>query len=528
MLWRGKLRARMMVEFCERFGLRGAARPRFATHFALLGPASYVVKRDSMVVLPRRRRWAWGVGACLVALVALLPRSARAQTTTTTGGNCPMVSITVNPVVPRYYPGGDTVANEYPYRPQNLNPNDVNYQDCAADINLEFTLLVGGLPCTDTIWVWAGTTDCTQVSARERNSGSTQCWPVAQIGAFAMSQTSTANIRARDIVAHLSDSATSSTTFTPASPDLDDLSACHSQDAPGSVGLTIDFMAMEPDGQTVDGTSAAYTLNGDLVGPYPPTSVTAGVGENVIIVNWTPAVDSTIQGYNVYCQPLGSVGADTGTLLPEASLVCPDTSTTTTVDDATVTTASDAADCHYVNLLDSGGAGASSCVSAGNILKNAYAITPSGFISDGGEGGIVETVGIDSSTDGSSVPTGAVGISTIPPQYLCGQVGGNTTSSLNVTTLGFDGSPTIKDGVEYAVTVAAFDDDGNVGIISDLSCVTPSPVIDFWTAYTMAGGQAGGGFCALQGAGMPVSSSLFGIGMGATVVGIARRRRRRR
>jgi hypothetical protein len=469
----------------------------------------------------RRGRWAWVVGACLVALVALLPRSAHAQTDG--GGNCPGISITVSPTVPRYYPGGDTRANEYPYRPQALNPNDINYQDCISDINLEFTITIEGLSgCTDTIQVWAGPTDCTMTQARERNSGEAQCWPVAQIGAFATEQTSTANIRAQDIVAHLSDSSTAPLpiSYTPAGP-----SACESQDAPGSVGLTIDFMAMEPDDVTVDGTSGVYTLNGDLVGPYPPTSVTAGVGENVIIVNWTPAVDATIQGYNVYCQPLGAVAADTGALLPEASLVCPDTGTTTTVDGAMVTTPSNPADCHYVNVVDSGGAGASSCSSTGNILKNEYEISSNGIASDGGEAGIV-TPEIDGATDASVLTSTSIGISNIPSQYLCGQVGGNTTNQAIVTNLESDGNPSIKDGTEYAVTVAAVDEDGNIGIIGNLACVTPSPVIDFWTAYAMAGGQAGGGFCALQGAGMPVSSSLFGIGMGAAVVGIARRRRR--
>jgi hypothetical protein len=475
---------------------------------------------------PQLWRWSWILSASIVALSLLLSGSASAQTTTG-GGNCPNIRLNVNPTVPRYRQGGDTPANAYPYRPQNLDPTAINYQDCIDDINLEFTLLIGGLPCTDTIWVWAGTTDCTQTSARQRNSGSTQCWPVAQIGAFTMAATSTANILARDIVAHLSDSSTSSTNYT-----IAPASACQSQDAPGSVGLTIYFMAMEPDGETVDG-STSYALDGDLVGPYPPTDVVAGIGDGVIIVSWTPAVDSTIQGFNVYCQPR-SHGADASGTLPEASLVCATststTTTTTTTDaaaDATTTTTTDGG-CHYVNVLDSGGvAGASACTSPGNVLKNVWSSSLGASTS---EGGVVVTTDA-SSPEASVASTTAVGISNIPGQFLCGQVGGNTTSSLNVTNLSFDGSPGIQDGTEYAVTVAAYDGTGNVGIIGNLSCVTPSPIITFWDAYikdcTATNTCVGGGFCALQGPGMPVSSSLFGIGAGAVGVGLLRRRRRR-
>jgi hypothetical protein len=456
------------------------------------------------------------LGACIVALGAFLPRPAAAQTTT---ANCPNITLSVNPTVPRFTSPSDTPATAYPYRPQNLDPTGINYQDCIDDIYLEFTLLIGTVACTDTIWVWAGTTDCTQTSARERNSGSFQCWPVAPIGAFMMAATSTGNIRARDIVAHLSDSASSSTLYTPAPK-----TACESQDAPGSVGLTIYFMAMEPDGATVDG-SASYALDADLVGPYAPTDVVAGIGDGVIIVSWTPAVDSTIQGFNVYCEPF-TTEADAATTLPDASLVCAtttSTATTTTADataDATTTTTTDAG-CHYVNVLDSGVGGASSCESPGNILKNEYEIGVNGAVVDGGV--VTEA---DSAVE--AAVTGSVGISNIPTEFLCGQVGGNTTSSLNVTNLGSDGSPPIKDGTKYAVTVAAFDGTGNVGIIGNLSCVTPSKIKTFWDVYTADGGGGGGGFCALQGAGMPVSSSLLGIGVGASVVGLARRRRRRR
>ncbi len=458
------------------------------------------------------------LGACVALLAVIVPELAWAQT-------CPGININVNSVVPRYDGTTDTMNNLFPVRPQNLNPTWINYNDCKNDIRLQFTILVSGLPCSDTIQVWAGTVDCTQVSARQANSGATHCWPVTGIGAFAMSATSTADIRAQDIVAYITNPEPP-TTFA-----YSGIHGCQSQASPGGVALSLYFMAIEADGQTVDGTSGVYAFGADLVGPYPPSNVTAGVGEDLIIVNWTPAVDSTIQGYNIYCQNQGQT-TDAGVVIPDATLICPDTGVVPTIPDAfaegavpdTGTTTPDAAGCHLVNVLDAGARGASSCVS--NALVNEFTVSPNTTATDGGDAAVVVPVQTDASSDGSA-PIGVVGISDIPGMYLCGQVGGNTTNSYTVQNF-LDGGPNIKDGTQYAVTVAATDGTGNTGIIGNLSCVIPSPVIDFWTAYTNAGGLAGGGFCALEGAGMPVGGSLFGMGMGVCALTFARRRRRRR
>jgi hypothetical protein len=177
----------------------------------------------------------------------------------TGSGTCPNISITVSPTVPRYLPGGDSNASLFPLRSENLNPTAVDYNDCISDINLQFTLLIGGLPCTDTIQVWAGTTDCTQAPTRQANSGDARCYPVLQPGAFSMSQTSTANIRAQDIAAQVNDSS-SSTTYTAAtSVACEPLANGNCELIP--IGLY--FMAVEADGVTVD-TSAMYSLDVEL------------------------------------------------------------------------------------------------------------------------------------------------------------------------------------------------------------------------------------------------------------------------
>jgi hypothetical protein len=440
--------------------------------------------------------------------------------------------------VPRFLPrsGGDSAANMVTPRPQNLDPTAVNYSDCAQDLNLQFTLLVtGGLPCTDTIQVWVGSTDCTQLSARQTTSGSPRCWPAVEPGLFVMSTSSTNNIRARDLVAFISNT---EPPVTYAGVVEARGNACQSQDAPGVDALSVTFMAVEADGQTVDG-SVVYTMNAALVGPFPPTQVTAGVGENLIVVNWTPATDATIQGYNIYCEGQGPGDAAVADgQIPPATLVCPDTGVSSASDAEAGTTTTAAVDaCVPVIMSGTPGAGGGSCASNNLVdsfcLVNGVSVPVDSCLTttptqvDAGEAGIITPIVTDSGTGEASVAAGtAVGISNIPGIYLCGVVGGNTTSSFVVQ--GFtEGGAGIVDGTEYAVGVAATDGEGNTGLISTLSCVIPQPVITFWDRYLEDGGLAGGGFCALEGAGIPVSGSLFGIGMSAAVLAYARRRRRR-
>lgn len=282
-------------------------------------------------------------------------------------------------------------------------------------------------------------------------------------------------------------------------------------------------------------------MNAALVGPFPPTGVTAGVGENLIVVTWTPAVDSTIQGYNIYCEDQGGNGGDAALadgMAPEATLVCPDTGAAAVTDGAAEASATNTAACVPANVSGSSGAGGASCVSTNLVdsfcLVNEVSVPVESCLSttaaevDAGEAGVSTAVEIDAETEDASVPVGtAVGISNISSVYLCGQVGGNNTNADVVQ--GFtNGGVSIQDYTQYAVGVAAFDGEGNTGLISNLSCVIPAPVVTFWDQYIKDGGLAGGGFCALEAPGVPVGTSLFGIGMGAAAIACVRRRRRRR
>jgi hypothetical protein len=83
--------------------------------------------------------------------------------------------------------------------------------------------------------------------------------------------------------------------------------------------------------------------------------------------------------------------------------------------------------------------------------------------------------------------------------------------------------------VTYTVVVAAVDNFGNVGLPSTQVCDFPAPINDFFTDYRDAGGQAGGGLCALEAPGAPAASTVgFGAAMALVAASIRRRRKSRR
>ena len=67
---------------------------------------------------------------------------------------------------------------------------------------------------------------------------------------------------------------------------------------------------------------------------------------------------------------------------------------------------------------------------------------------------------------------------------------------------------------------------GNVGPLSNVFCQTPQEITDFWDTYKQAGGNAGGSFCALEAAGLPAETTVFGLSvLGAALLLVKRRRR---
>jgi len=136
-----------------------------------------------------------------------------------------------------------------------------------------------------------------------------------------------------------------------------------------------------------------------------------------------------------------------------------------------------------------------------------------------GEGGATGSAGASGTSGTSGTPTDGCSSSSLvpgeaPPEgYDCGDTSDTATNG-EATDL--------ENGQTYAVAVASVDDYGNVGVLSEVACGTPEPVTGFFEAYREAGGQAGGGFCAMRAGKSRLSAGLVGLAL----LGLLLRRRR--
>jgi hypothetical protein len=513
------------------------------------------------------RRWI-GLGVAGTILAASGSASAQPGTGTGTGTTTSGYSVALTtPTVPRFLPNG----TPYALRAANLNPNDINFQDCEDNIILQFNLTEGGLGATsspDILEIWAGATDCTQQTARA-GAESPFCWQVYP--AQEPTQTASLNIYARSLTRYVDTTLTSvpnggNPVVGPGQPEA----ACHTQTSSGQVALTIYFMFLANAGDATPDASTSYSLNVDLVGPLAPTSLTAGIGDGLLLINWTPQIDPTIQGFNIYAEDQGPNGLGLSAEAGAAALtsqifchsggtnVCPDAGHTDgstdadTADAACTTEYPDGS--AYTEVLDASSLSALSDASLADMgctrsfptrqittgAPGAGTCTSSALV-DVFSSSVTETVSSDASTsttDGSVATTtfeggvtgSVVGISQVDyAKYGVGMVGGNTTSSYTIETVTYPdgGSGPLINGHQYAIAVAATDEDGNIGLLSPLACQTPEPIIDFWDQYSKDGGLAGGGFCALEAPGVHVAGSVFGTFVGTALLVVGRRRRRR-
>ncbi len=130
----------------------------------------------------------------------------------------------------------------------------------------------------------------------------------------------------------------------------------------------------------------------------------------------------------------------------------------------------------------------------------------------------------DAGSSGSTGACGAEGLvaGELPGQGLmvCGEAGSKTADSAFARGL--------SNGAEYAIAVAATDDIGNAGPLSNVACGVPEPVESFYEHYRRVGGQGGDGICSVPAIGHPNgarSGSLLGLLAGALFLSRMRRRR---
>jgi hypothetical protein len=82
-----------------------------------------------------------------------------------------------------------------------------------------------------------------------------------------------------------------------------------------AVAFTLNFLLVDSNGKSPSGyTFPKWEAEFDLAGPDAPRGVTAGIGENTLVISWTAASDTARQdtdGYYFFCDPPPGTGTPT-------------------------------------------------------------------------------------------------------------------------------------------------------------------------------------------------------------------------
>jgi hypothetical protein len=231
------------------------------------------------------------IAAVLVTWATLAPGVASAQTVAQTMG-ATLLDYT-NPMNPSTHPN-------------NVDATWISYSDCENDVYIQVPLTL--TPPSDgsfsgyilQAWATANTSaDCGNPTYNTATTG--VCWQVLPSD-IAPSLSVTPNIYVRDILAKLG--STSASGINPDYPNAtinDD--ACHTVTTSGAIPISLQFIWFQ-NGSSNEVNSLQIGLNAELIGPAPPTGVTAGIGETLLVLSWLPVDDPNTQGFSIFVDPL--------------------------------------------------------------------------------------------------------------------------------------------------------------------------------------------------------------------------------
>lgn len=313
-----------------------------------------------------------------------------------------------------------------------------------------------------------------------------------------------------------------------------------SADSTGPISLQFYFL-LQPGARDLGSNDsyAIYENSGiDLWGPEAPTSLEVTSGDEELQLEFAGVTGAV--GFNFY--------SDDGTGVPDGGIPVT-TSTSGGGSSSTATTGSSstsAAATTGTGGSTSTGAGGASASSAstgaggsGGAGGASASSTSAGAGGSGGVGGVSSTVAATTGTMMSAGVTSGGNVDACNPtseQPVCvassyllvaGEVPTYERAGELRTTATKGSITDLKNGQAFVVAVAAYDDVGNVGKLSELKCGTPQPVDSILRVYKCKGGltESGCGFCSVGGDQGVSFTALASAGL--FVLGFAVRRSRR-
>lgn len=352
-------------------------------------------------------------------------------------------------------------------RPDSENPYWISRADCLAEDTFLFPLTLTNIGSYALeVWAGSGSDDCLDKETRISNN---LCWRVWS--SQPTTTTTSILVPTKAIVA----GPTEGTTGDQNTQYSDDV--CEPEGG-STVAQSVTLYFFLVNGTDFVGSGYTWQTSYDLIGPNPPTGVSVGVGDTLLVLDWDDLKEQDLVSVRFFCDPIpGEEDLSSGGGPTDASLMAADV----TIDVDLDAPASDAdpdadTDADTTDAADAGDAdGTSDATSSGT---------------DSGSGGSSNSCETSVLVSGADAP---------PSKYQCGS---GTRTSGKITGL--------VNGESYSVAVAGVDSVGNVGKLSKVVCESPTIVNDFYRVYRDAGGQAGGGFCNTSG----------GVGHGASLAGL--------
>lgn len=94
--------------------------------------------------------------------------------------------------------------------------------------------------------------------------------------------------------------------------------------------FTLYFLLVDATPSDVVDNSATWVSKIDMIGPTPPTELSAGLGDGLLVVSYTAPTSTDVDGFTVYCDPPGGSATSTTSSSSASSSSASSTSTAST------------------------------------------------------------------------------------------------------------------------------------------------------------------------------------------------------